>query len=488
MRALVTLLLLYSTVAPAAARDNVSSEFSGPTLAFKLTVANPDTHARHLTKVGVRSRAQGSFECLTDSAALISLADYPVSFPVEREETLIDADPKLRLAPGSSAVFTVSLYPGAAGACGPWSSEVSVIAVFDDGTRLETKPEIISERHLEALRTRNPQRDEVLQALSHRNVDLRLQSLRQLGRIGIDRLTLETKIRLALRDPDRRVRSEAYRQAATLILHALQPDLLARFALIALPDKPADLRQANSVELLELCRTFTSLRAAGAEDQLVATLTHPNFLYPEALGETLLKARTPAMPRKLMRSISTHHAWASAEPSSADGRKLATRYDILLQALIEYRDVNSIRLLKSLMARPENKRTAHVILTRVLTLTDPLHRVQDPFVLAFRDVAQGFVSDPWGDARLNLREPAMLLRVRTSDESAEQITLLRAGLRDPSPHMQVAAAREASALALASMIPEIQESYRKSEESFRPHFCSALAALDAKCHAQGGSP
>jgi hypothetical protein len=140
------------------------------------------------------------------------------------------------------------------------------------------------------------------------------------------------------------------------------------------------------------------------------------------------------------------------------------------------------------MARAEHKRSAHVILNHVLALTDATHRVQDPFVLAFRDVARRFANDPWGDARLNLREPAMLLRVRTSNVPAEQIALLQAGLRDPSPHVQVAAAREAAALRLTPMVPEIVKRHRMADESFRPWFCNALTALDSKCREQGEPP
>jgi hypothetical protein len=490
MRRLATFLVLCSMV-PVAAGASVSSEFSGPTLVFKLTVANPDTAMHHVTRVGVHSRAHGNFGCLTESTTLISLADYPISFSVEREETLTDADPKIRLPPGSSAAFTVSLYPHATGACGPWSSDVSVIVVFDDGTRLETQMTPISDSDLEALRTRNPQRDEVLQGLSHRNVDLRLQSLRQLGKVGLDRVTLEDKVRLALHDSDRRIRSEAYRQVAPLNLQTLTPDLIKRFALIPLPAQPAQTRQANSAELLELCRSFTMLRATGAEDGLLAVLTNPNFIYPEPLGGALEKIRTPAMPARLMHVVASHRAWAAALPdgaASADGPKLATRYDILLKTLIDYRDVSSVPLLKSLMAPNENRRTARVILSNVLALTDATHRVQDPFVLAFRDVAHEFMTDPWGDDRQNLREPAMLLRVRTSDDPAEQIPLLQAGLRDRSPHVQLAAARESAALALTAMAPAILKSYRSADESLRPYFCNALTALDATCHEQGESP
>lgn len=476
---------------PIAAATRVSSEFSGPALVFKLTVANPDTVMRHIIKLGVHSRVHGNFGCLTESTTLLSLADYPISFSVAHEETLTDADPKILLPPGSSAAFTVSLYPHATGACGPWSSDVNVIVVFDDGTRLETQATTISESDLEALRTRNPRRDEVLQGLSHRNADLRLQSLRQLGKVGLDRVTLEDKVRLALQDPDRRVRSEAYRQVAPLDLQSLTPDLIKRFALIPLPAEPAQTRQANSAELLELCRSFIRLRAAGAEDSLLAVLTDPNFIYPEALGEALQKIRSQAMPSRLMSALASHRAWASELPDNAasgESPKLATRYDILLKTLIDYREVSSVPLLKSLMAPSQNRRTAWVILSNVLALTDATHRVQDPFVLAFRDVARGLMSDPWGDDRRNLREPAMLLSVRASDDRAEQIPLLQAGLRDSSPHVQLAAAQEAAALDLTSMAPEILQSYRRSDESLRPYFCNVLTALDAKCHPQGGSP
>ncbi len=107
-----------------------------------------------------------------------------------------------------------------------------------------------------------------------------------------------------------------------------------------------------------------------------------------------------------------------------------------------------------------------MILNGLLALTDTDRRVQDPFVLAFRDVARDFMSDTWGDDRQNLREPAMLLSARMLDDPAEQVTILRAGLRDRSPQIQVAAAREAAALGLPSMTPEILKRYSASDDVF----------------------
>jgi hypothetical protein len=465
----VASILIFLSAMPAAFGATISSEFSEPAMVFKLTVSNPDTVMRHVTGIGVRSRASGSFGCLNNATGLISLADYPISFAVDQPETLIKADPRIRLPPGSSAFFSVSLYPNAAGACGPWSSVVSVIILFDDGTRLETESRTIDAARVEAKRTRNPERDEVLQSLSHRNVGLRLQALRQLGKAGIDRLTLETKVRLAFEDPDSRVRSEAYRQAAALQLQSLAPDLIGRFAQISVPREPEPARQASSTELFELCQAFTTIRAAGAEDGLLAATTNPNFVHADALGDVLRKIRTPGMPDKLRHAIQAQHP-------------LAPRHDALLKALIAYRDVDSVPLLKSLLT---DKRTAWVVLSNVLAQTEASRRVQDPFVLAFEAPARRFLQDAWGTERQNLREPAMLLAVRASDDAAKQTPLLQAGLRDHSRYVQVAAAREAAALGLTSIAPEIRASYLKSEAAFRPHFCNALTALRATC---GDSP
>jgi hypothetical protein len=465
----VASILISLAMMPVAFGVTVSSEFSEPAMTFKVTVSNPDTVMRLVTGIGVRSRASGSFGCLNNATGLISLADYPLSFAVDQPETLIKADPRISLPPGSSAFFSVSLYPNAAGACGPWSSVVSVIIVFDDGTRLETESRTIDAARVEAKRTRNPERDEVLQSLSHRNVDLRLQGLRQLGKAGVDNLTLETKVRLAFEDPDRRVRSEAYRQAAALRLQRLAPDLIGRFARIPIPREPEPVRQASSTELFELCKAFTAIRAVGAEDGLLAAVTNPNFVHAEAVSDLLRKIRTPDMPGKLMRAVEHQRG---VTPSN----------DVLLKTLISYRDPRSVPLLKS---RLRNKQTAYVVLSNVLAQTEASRRVQDPFVLAFEAPARKFLTDSWGNDRQNLREPAMLLAVRASDDAAVQTPLLQAGLRDRSRYVQLAAAKEAAALGLTSIAPEIRARYVQSEEPFRPHFCNALTALRATC---GESP
>jgi hypothetical protein len=233
------------------------------------------------------------------------------------------------------------------------------------------------------------------------------------------------------------------------------------------------------------------LRAVGAEDNVLAVLIDPNSLYPEPLGEALQKIRTPAMPAKLVTALAAHRAWASALPndsSSADDPKLALRYAILLKTLISYRDISTVPLLKSLLASTQNKITARVILSDLLALTDGSHRVQDPFVLAFGPVSRELMVDPWEYDRQSLREPALLLSVRTADDPTDQIRLLQAGLRDRSQHVQLAAAREAGSLGLTSLAPEVQKSFSKSDEKLRPYFCSALTALDTKCEGPKGLP
>lgn len=478
------ILLLLCPLTAVAATPQISSEFSGPALVFKVTVANPDTLMHHVVEVGVRSHAQGNFGCLTDSATLFSLADYPISFSVTHEETLTKADPQIRLEPGASVTFTISLYPHATGACGPWSSQVRAIVVFENGTRLETQSAPLTERDLEKLRIHNPTRDEVLRGLHHRNTDLRLQSLRQLGTVGLDRVTLEDEVRRAFDDPDPRVRAAAYQQVAPLELQVLTPELVKRLAMISLPAQPAQTRQINSQELLSLCQAFTKLRATGAEDDLLRVLTNPDFAYPEALGEALRKIHTPSMPDKLTHALTSHREWADLAPdgtSGMEGSQMEVRYDILVKSLIEYRDPASVPLLKSLMTPPTAKHTAQVVLSSVLRLTDATHRVQDPFILGFRDVAQEFMSDPWGNDRENLREPAMLLSARCADGQADQIRFLRMGLEDSSVHVQLAAAHEAAVLRLTSVSAEILNSYRRSSPGLRPYFCNALTALSQKC-------
>jgi hypothetical protein len=476
MRRLSILLLLLS-IAEVASAAKISSEFSRQTLLFKLTVSNSASVVRHVTQIGIISNARGRFECLNNATTLFVLADYPIMFPVDRNETLTKADPPVSLPPLSSARFTVSAYPNAAGACGPWSADVHVVVVFDDGTRLENRSETITEADLETLRIRKPDRDDVLQSLSHKHVGLRLQALKQLGQVDIDRLTLETKIRLAFADPDRAVRQEAYRQAAALNLNTLAPDLIARFGKIPLSPQEAPARQADSEELLNLCQTFKIIRAVGAEEGLISTLTNPNFVYAEQLGEVLQKIRTPAMPAKLGGALTAHRGWASDAASPS----LAARYAILLKAFIAYRDIDSVPFLESLMTQGGNERTKYVILTNMLAQTDATHRIEDPFVLRMRAASREFINDPWGDERQNLREPAMLLTVRGFDKATEQLAVLKQGLRDKSAYVQLAAAREAATLGLTAMVPAIQDIYRAADAGLKPYFCNALTTLHATC-------
>lgn len=462
----------------------VSSEFKSATLVFKLTVSNPSSAPKHVVKVGVASDAHGTFRCLVGGRPQIYAADYLVRFHVTQRETLIDADPPLPLPPKATATFTISLYPNDSGACGYWYTDVNAIVLFDDGTRLTTPAERIDSDQVAAVAYKKPEREEVLAELRHRDPRLRLQALGQIAKVGLDPITAETVLRAKYSDPNRRVRSAAYTQSAEMKLTRLAPDLIARFDQVPGTVESVEEQNAYSNELLSLCDATADIHATDAIDKVLEVLTNRAFVFPILLQKDLDKLRSPQMPRKLIAVLEKYRDWAAAEqePGPARGPQVTTRYDVLLEALVSYRNLESVPLLKSIMSDAKSKRTARSILRYLVELTDANLITQDPFVLAFHEVALAFVNDPWGDDRQNLREDALILAVRTSNRPDESEALLRAGLRDPSVYVRRSGAKEAAALKLTSLAPEVRRAYQSAPEEFREDFCKVIQTMGATCN------
>ena len=101
--------------------------------------------------------------------------------------------------------------------------------------------------------------------------------------------------------------------------------------------------------------------------------------------------------------------------------------------------------------------------------------------MAFRDYALLHVKDPWGDDRVNLREAALVLAVRTSASQADQEELLRAAFEDQSVYVRLAAAKETAALKLDALSQDVGRVSASAPDSLKVYFCEAARELGTKC-------
>lgn len=470
-------------VAMNAVAQPISKEFNRATLVFKLTVSNPSTTPRHIVKVGVLSDARGEFKCVSAASALSALADYPIHFHVKQPETLIVADPLLAIPPKESAMFTISLYPNATGSCGPWYSDVRAVVLFDNGTRLESSSERIDGSDVAAARKRDPSREEVIAALRHRSADLRYQALQKVSNVNLDPITLETLVGARLEDPVRAIRREAYKKVGELRLVKLERALIDRFGKIPKGNPSSDTFQEYSAEVLDLATALLTLKSIASIDKILDVFVDPDFSYHGLLAGEIEKFQSPAMSAKLQLRLKNHIPWAAldAEQFGSRGPDNGGRYQALLSTLIPYRDSSSVNLLKQIMKDPANRHATRTILVYVLKLTDGSSLVQDPFVLAFHEPALAFAEDAWGDARINLRESAAILAVRTSPSTGQQQTLLRSALNDSSIYVRLKAAEEAALLNHKSLLPEVKNAHRTSSKNLQEYFCKPLIRLGGTC-------
>lgn len=479
-RLLTLILAVWLTFASSVGAQSISKEFDRATLIFKLSVSNPSTTPRHMTKVGVLSNARGEFQCLSAASGLLPLADYPIYFHVRTPQTFINADPILVIPPKESAAFTVSIFPNATGSCGYWDADVRVVALFDDGTRLESPSERIDYRDVEAARRRDPSRDEVLAGLQHRYPQLRYQALDRLSSLSLDTITQETLVAARIADSNQMVRENAYGVAAQLKLNRLEPALLERFSKIPKGNRSQGELQNYSSEALDLSRVLLQFKSLRALDRIFDVYVDPDFEYSGLIAEEINKFQTPETLAILKARLRKHVAWAQLESEDREPDN-GGRYQNLLSDLIAYRDLSSVNLLKDIMSDPVNRPATRITLRYVLNLTDKMTLIQDPFVLAFHETALKYANDPSGDERNNLRESASILAVRTSKSTSQQQSILRTALKDSSIYVRLAAAEEVAVMKLRALLPEVEHAYQSSNDNLRKYFCEPLTTLGGTC-------
>lgn len=134
------LIYLLFPAASYAAGERVETEKS--VLRFTLTVANPSDRPRLLTKVGVRSEYHGALCFSSEAQPLPVVADYQIIFSFSEKETVVSAEPPIRIPPHDFAKFTISIAPVVTGICAGSArsvfADVSVFAVFDNDARVIT--------------------------------------------------------------------------------------------------------------------------------------------------------------------------------------------------------------------------------------------------------------------------------------------------------------------------------------------------------------
>ena len=467
---------LIMSLACGPANGQVSSEFSKAALVFDMTVSNPSSQTRHLIQVGVESTADGNFNCSSASSTLIPLADYPIKFHVQKPETVIPANPILELPAHASARFTISLYPNATGSCGYWAADVRAIAIFDDGTRLYSQKEQIDADDLKRVQSHNPKREAVLGGLKHRDPALRIQSLQKLSSVKLDPDTVITVLRTKFQDADRSVRKQAYKTAAEMQVRIVVPELIARYPRVPV-SAPSESPDAYAEEVASLCESLGILKAREGVDVLVTSLINEKARYYFYASDALKLILDPSVPLKLVPILESKRAWADEKRCDFAARACPEhleRYTALLDVEVSYRSMKTVPRLTKLAQ--ESAGAAQLLLLEVDNATGTNELISDPFILAFKALAEKRKFDASADAR----STAISLLARIGESKEETAGVLAAGLADSAASVRKRTAWEVSRLKARSLIPDLFTLYgRASTPDERTTLCESLRNLQA---------
>lgn len=444
--------------------DN-ASKFEPKSLRYDLVIQTAPTDAAVLTQIRINTaNTEGSFNCLSANGfGLRPLAEYMTPFHVSEKEVVVPVDPLFTPAGGFSR-FGVNLQPDSLGACGPWSTDVTLNLIFDDGTVLLAPVVRLTSKMLDALPSYSPTEEEVLRALRDRGPPTRAAAVAAIAEMNFTRESRIRVLRAKLKDSTWQVRSQALSAIRKLALTELASDVAESLKLrvAELPDEPnvvtAEIAQAVDV----LCR----LDPVEGRDLVIDTCLNPNFPYREtesALGK-LGGSDKQGTAELLIDALSKRHDWLTGqvameylqthEAVQLGCNSKPARYNATLKSLISGRGSRCKEFVESLLNSSDVAFDLHkvAILRHVSDLTARGVLSQDAFVVSLESHAQRLLNHK----ESLVRAAALRLYSQVSSEKNCAKTV-RAGLVDPSEAVQIAAIEAAANRSLSTLKPDLEK-------------------------------
>lgn len=440
----------------------VKTEFKKSLLTFDLIVHNPNNHALVIVRVGARSelRSKPSFDCLSGSGPLIPSAKYFVRFHVSTEETIIKADDPVKIDPRDTVRISVSIMPDATGACGYWASNISAILLSDNGKKIYSPPELITKADVDRYEERQPEDQEILDALKLRDSQVKKLAIEHLPTSTIHRDSIKLILEKKLEDSDGAVRSKAAEVAGKMKFKLLAGKIAS--LLISSPN--------GAKERYFYAKALEELREPVATDALVVYLIDPREEFPFGAKDALLALDHPDVPVKV-RQLLINNSWrVKVAP-----QKVKAINDAICEILVHYSDMESVKMLSELII---NAQVSGRCLDKITGRMHKNQTVQDPFILALRPAVEA----AWRSSDQASRRAALEILCQLAEERSFLEKVITEGLSDSESLVRVAAATCAADHGYSVYIDKITSLYKSSPSlDEKETYCEVLKKLDAPC-------
>ena len=413
------------------------NDFDKTLLTFDLTFHNPNNKSIHLTKVGIKSSVfAGEFMCASASRGLTPMADYIVRFHVGDPETIIEAEPILEIKPKSSIRYTISIIPRATGACGYWATNISAISIFDNDTRVESSHFELTSSDFEKYKMRIPKNEELLKALKHRNLLVRLEAIQKLGSSNIPKLEASDILEIKLNDNNPEIQLAAAAEAVEMHLPEHFETIYNNY-----------FNENDYLKGMQYSELFSKMLPPSNLSKLISILGEDNgvydFYYKLQIGNiknALIKWMRPEVVPLLRDVLIKRKDWALIK-NIGDTNLDKLKY--ICSILIKYRDEQSISIIKDIL---ENEKSHPYIVRSILENIKDLHdedfEVKGNFSLSMKN---NFLALTRSKEK-SIREPAIdlscmvfgsteeinnMLTSRYEEETGEYVkeTMLKWGVR-----------------------------------------------------------
>lgn len=436
----------------------VKSKFDKNTFTFELSFENENDYTIFIDKIGAISQVNfGNFNCEPKLWVPDPISDFTVNVFAKSDTSYIMARPLLKIEPGRTKSFTVSVVPEVANACGSWAMDLSALVKFHYGYTFQSAAELIMSQDVEMLSFKVHTDDELQVLLNNTNPAERIKAINELKFSDFDQKTIEAFLLNKLKDKDAGVRSAAALAVKDMKLSSLSDQIVTNL-------------YSTSVEseVETLIRVIGKQKITKGIDPLIGKMINGDIEEAQLITKVLINMESFDVPSKIRYVFLRHNRWATGNEMENE------KFSLICNILINYKDKLSVNNLKKILddmeTAPEVKQN---ILACLASLIDTYEVIQDEFILSFKEEYANFLNDRNSFVRYN----SLNLYLATDFDTKSKSKVIKRSLKDSEYQIKCKAAVWAGQLGFDEYAAEIKTLCNLAEGPEYEEMADALIKL-----------
>ncbi|HEY4789430.1 MAG TPA: hypothetical protein VIH57_25440 [Bacteroidales bacterium] len=360
--------------------------YDEPYLEYTFIVYNSNLiKPKYILKVGVESNIlYGNFECLSLNDELSPAANYIIDFLVRDRITEINADPIIIVRPLKTCVFKISLVPNPLGACHSWATKVRAYAIFNDGKKIYSQIETISNLDLANRKFRE---ESIINSLKSLEPHVREKAVQALPNSTMTDKEIIAILRKKITDKNYSVRTAAVEVIKKKKYKEFAEDISTMlFCQTIVEGFDDEYKKDEAVDLDLLCNTIIEIRPDSLNAELLCNLflNFSNKNTAWKISQALIRLQNPNIPEKIISFLETKDKINCVNDYNSSDPNILWKYKLACEILIGYRDEKSKNLIAEILVKSNCFELQKEIISILYFSTMKNQLIQDPYIKFFK--------------------------------------------------------------------------------------------------------